>query len=111
MGYYKLNTNKAGEIYFNLHAGNHEVILTSEAYSSRAAAENGIASVRTNSPLEERYDRKTSTNGQPYFALKAANGQNIGRSELYNSEPARDNGIESVKKNGPSTEVKDETAK
>lgn len=38
-----------------------EVTLTSERCPAKASAENGIASVRTNTPLDERYDRRTST--------------------------------------------------
>jgi len=101
---------KSGDQFmFNLKAANGEVILTSERYTTRAGAQNGIASVQTNSPKDERYERKTSTAGQPYFVLKAANGEVIGKSEMYSSASARDNGIESVKKNGPTTDIRDET--
>jgi uncharacterized protein YegP (UPF0339 family) len=109
-GYYLLKKSKNDQFYFLLKAGNHEIILNSEMYSTKGAAENGIASVQTNSPLDERYDRKNSTAGQPYFNLKAANHQVIGTSEMYSSEAARDKGIESVKTNGPSTDVRDESA-
>ena len=40
-----------------------------------------------------------------YFNLKATNGQVIGSSEMYSSESARENGIESIKKNAPEAEV------
>ncbi|TXI89850.1 MAG: DUF1508 domain-containing protein [Cupriavidus sp.] len=107
-GYYELK--RSGDQYmFNLKAGNHEVILTSERYTTKASAQDGIASIRQNSPIDERYQRKTATNGSPYFSLSAANGQSIGRSEMYSSAAARDAGIESVKTNGPSTVVKDNT--
>lgn len=107
-GYYELK--RSGDQYmFNLKAGNHEVILTSERYTTKASAQDGIASVRQNSPIDERYQRKTATNGSPYFSLIAANGQSIGRSEMYSSAAARDAGIASVKTNGPSTVVKDNT--
>ncbi|ALN64616.1 hypothetical protein GLA29479_5175 [Lysobacter antibioticus] len=43
------------------------------------------------------------------FNLKASNGQVIGTSELYSSESARDGGIASVKANGPTAEVDDQT--
>ncbi|MDP4624240.1 MAG: YegP family protein [Akkermansiaceae bacterium] len=39
--------------------------------------------------------------------LKASNGQTIGKSEMYNSMAAAKNGIESVKKNSPSTVIKE----
>ena len=70
---------------FNLKAGNHEVILTSERYATKAGAENGIASVKENAALDERYQRKMSKDNAPYFVLVAANGQTIGRSEMYSS--------------------------
>jgi uncharacterized protein YegP (UPF0339 family) len=108
-GYYVLSKSAAGKYYFNLKAANHQVILTSEQYESRAAAENGIASVQRNSPDDARYLRKTAARGEPYFVLTAANHQTIGISEMYSSEAARENGIASVKNNGPSTTVKDET--
>ncbi len=43
------------------------------------------------------------------FNLKAANHQVIGTSEQYESTAARENGIESVKKNAPDANVDDQT--
>lgn len=108
-GWYELSKSKDGQFRFELKAGNAETILTSELYKTRAAAENGIASVQTNAALDERYERKTASNGKPFFNLKAANHQIIGSSEMYSSEAARDGGIASVKNNGASTTVKDNT--
>ena len=106
---YALKTTSDDQYMFNLRAANNQVILTSERYTSKSAAENGIDSVRANSPVDARYDRLTSSSSEPYFTLKAANGQVIGRSEMYASSAARDNGIESVKTNGPSAPVDDQT--
>jgi hypothetical protein len=78
-------------------------------YSSKSGCENGIESVRKNSPEDNRFERKTSKGGDPYFVLKAANGEPIGRSEMYSSTSAMENGIESVKKNGPDSELADES--
>ncbi len=107
---YELKTIANGQFMFNLKAGNGEIILTSEFYKAKASAENGINSVKENSADDARYDRLKSSAGQPYFTLKAGNGEVIGRSEMYSSESARDNGIESVKKNGPVAEINDITA-
>lgn len=107
-GYYDLK--RSGDQYmFNLKAGNHEVILTSERYTAKASALGGIESVRRNSPSDARYQRKTASDGSPYFTLTGANGEVIGRSEMYSGTSARDNGIESVKANGPTPTVKDNT--
>ena len=53
---YELKQAKNGDYYFNLTAKNGQVIATSEMYKSKAAAENGIASVRENFPQYPRRD-------------------------------------------------------
>ena len=109
-GKFELKVSPSGKHMFNLKAGNGEVILTSELYESRGAAENGIASVQKNAGDDARYERRESKSGQPYFVLKAANHQIIGTSAMYSSAPAMENGIESVKTNGPGAETVDLTA-
>jgi len=100
---------KSGASYrFTLLAANHEVILSSQSYDSKAGAEDGIESVRKNGPDAKNFEKKSSSASQPYFVLKAANGLIIGTSEMYSSESARDNGIASVQANSPSTTVKEE---
>lgn len=108
MGYFTLfQSDKNDEYYFNLKANNHEIILASQGYTSKDSAENGIESVKMNSPEDGHYDRKISKNEQFYFTLKSGNGQIIGTSEMYNTTASRDKGIESVKKNAPDADVKD----
>jgi uncharacterized protein YegP (UPF0339 family) len=94
---------------FVLEAGNYEPILTSESYTQKAGAENGIASVKANAPLDDRYERRTAKDGSPYFVLKASNGQIIGTSETYSSIGARETGIAAVKANAPTAPIVDET--
>lgn len=108
-GKFELKNSKDGQFMFNLKASNGQIILTSELYKQKASAENGIESVRKNSPREEAFETKTNTKGEPYFILKATNGQEIGRSEYYSSKTAMENGIESVKKNAPNAKVEDLT--
>ena len=108
-GYYELKKASDGRFQFTLHAGNHEIILLSQLYGDKSGAENGIGSVRENGPHESRFERKLSAKGEPYFSLKAPNGQIIGTSEMYGSEASRDNGIRSVVENSPTTAVKDLT--
>ncbi|MEM9650327.1 MAG: YegP family protein, partial [Bacteroidota bacterium] len=91
----------------NLKAGNGQVILSSEGYTTKAACENGIESVKTNSQDDNRFERKTAKNGSPYFNLKASNGQVIGSSEMYSGTSAMENGIASVKSNAPGADVED----
>ncbi|MFC4821284.1 YegP family protein [Dokdonella ginsengisoli] len=106
-GWFELSKSSDGQYRFVLKAGNAETILTSELYAAKASAENGIASVQTNSASEDRYERKTASNGKAFFNLKAANHQVIGTSQMYASEGNRDDGIKSVQTNGSTKTVKD----
>ena len=100
----------SGEAFrFNLKAGNGEIILTSESYQSKSAALNGIESCKKSAADDARYDRRIAKNEQPYFVLKAGNGEIIGKSEMYSGNAAMENGIASVKKNGPDAEIDDDT--
>jgi uncharacterized protein YegP (UPF0339 family) len=110
-GYYVLQKNPAAKqhYHFVLKADNHETILTSENYSTKQGAHTGIASCQKNSPYDSSYERRKSVSDQPYFVLKAANHEVIGVSQMYGSTSARDSGIESCKKNGPTTDVRDMT--
>jgi hypothetical protein len=83
---------------FNLIAANGEVVLTSERYTSRSAAENGVAAVRDNAPIEQRYDRRRASDGQHYFVLRGGNHEVIGTSEMYTTTAARDDGIDAVRR-------------
>jgi uncharacterized protein YegP (UPF0339 family) len=110
MGKFVITKRANGEFQFNLKAGNGQTILASEGYTTKAACLNGIESVKTNSQDDSKFDKKESSNGKPYFNLKASNGQIIGTSEMYESTSARDNGIASVKTNAPDAATDDQTA-
>jgi uncharacterized protein len=98
-----------GQYIFNLKAGNGETVLTSEMYKAKASCLKGIESVKKNAGNPARFDRRQSESGKPYFVLKSINGQVIGRSEMYESEAARENGIKSVTKSADAAVTKDTT--
>jgi len=104
-GKFEIYKDKAGEYRFRLKAGNGQNILASEGYTSKTGCTSGIDSVKTNAPVDARYERKQTTAGKYMFNLKATNGQVIGTSESYETAAARDNGIESVKTNAPTATV------
>ena len=108
-GTFVIEAGKTGKIRFNLRAGNHQVILSSETYDTKASAQNGIESVRKNSTDDSRYERKTAKDGSAYFVLKARNGETIGKSEMYTSTSGMENGIKSVAANAPTATVVDRT--
>ncbi|HEY5674532.1 MAG TPA: YegP family protein [Malonomonas sp.] len=104
-GKFEIKTAKDGQFYFNLKAGNGEVILTSQMYKAKSGALNGAESVRTNSGDDSLYERKVSSSDKPFFTIKAKNHQTIGKSGFYSSAAAMEKGIESVKKSAPEAKV------
>ncbi len=106
---FQLYTGKDGQFYFRLRAQNGQVILSGEGYTAKAGCQNGIRSVQENAPRDGRYRRKTAANGQFYFVLEAANGQVIGRSEMYTTKRRREGGIEAVKRIAPTASTEDIT--
>jgi uncharacterized protein len=99
MGTFVIKTGKDKQKYFSLKASNGEPILASEGYTRMQGCKNGIASVMKNGTDKSRFEKKTSKNGKQFFVLLAANKQVIGKSEMYESAKACDNGIASVMKN------------
>ena len=106
-GKFVIQKGSGGQYRFNLKAANGEIILSSETYQDSQGAKRGIESVKANAPFDSRYERRQASSSQPYFVLKAANGETIGRSETYSSTSAMENGIESVKRNAPTAIVED----
>jgi uncharacterized protein len=49
-GKFVITKGKSGQYHFVLKAGNGEIIATSEEYTTKAAAKNGIESVKSNAP-------------------------------------------------------------
>src|SRR5262249_13187798 len=98
-----------GHFHFHLKAANGEIIFTSQQYKAKASAEAGIDSGKANAKVEAHFERKTSSSDQPYFVLKAANGETVGCSQMYSSAAAMEKGIESVRTNAPTAAVEDLT--
>ncbi len=109
-GKFELQKAKDDQFLFNREATNGQVILTNELYKTKVSAENGIESVRKNFAREGTFEERINSKGEPYFILKATNGQEIGRSEYYSSISAMESGVASVKKNAPETKIDDVTA-
>jgi uncharacterized protein len=108
-GKFELKKSKNNKFHFNLLAGNGQVILQSEMYESKASAQNGIASVQKNAATDARFSKLVAKDGSPYFVIKAGNHQVIAQSQMYASESARDNGIDSCKTNAPGAVVDDQS--
>lgn len=108
-GKFQLTKTSDNKIRFNLLASNGQVILSSQSYESAAGAKNGIESVRKNAGDDANYERKTASDGRPYFTLLAANKQVIGQSQMYSSVETMENGIQSVKNHAADATLDDQT--
>ncbi len=102
---FKLSQGKSGKFHFTLHAKNQQVVLTSEAYSTRAAAVNGIASVKKNAVKRDSFETRTAKNGKSYFVLVAKNGEIVGQSQMYAHRSSVYTGIKSVMANAPTAKT------
>lgn len=74
------------EYYFAFNNKDGKTFLRSEGYSTEKAMKNGIESVTKNAPLEKRWTTGTVNDKYHYYALKAGNGQEIGRSCYYSTK-------------------------
>ena len=108
-GKFELRKTESGQFRFNLHASNGQVILSSQGYTSKDGALNGIESIRKNCLDDNCFERNTAKDGSPYFNLKSTNGQIIGTSEMYSATAGMENGISSVKTNAPEANLVDTT--
>ena len=98
MAVFKLNTTDGGQFNFSLKNDADKTLVKSEQYNTKAAAENGIESVKNNADNAARYDAKTSDSGKFYFNLNAGNGQIIGTSPMFADAVARDAAIAETQK-------------
>ena len=104
-GKFVVSKSKDGQHFFVLKASNGQTILQSERYKTPKSCANGIESVRKNSQDAGRFECRTAKDGRTYFVLKAANGQEVGRSQMYKSDSGCRNGMKSVAANAPGAAV------
>jgi uncharacterized protein YegP (UPF0339 family) len=77
---------------FNVHAANGENVLTSEHYTTEAAALNGAFSAVENGKDIAQYEIRAAADGRAYFVLKAANGEIVGTSQMYATKASAERG-------------------
>lgn len=82
---------------FNLFAANGQVVLSSESYTTAAAAWNGAFAVQDAAALDAGFAILTANDGRFYFTLTAQNGQIVGISQMYTTKASAQAGIASVK--------------
>lgn len=107
---FEIDQNEGGKFYFRLKSSNGQTILSSQGYTTKANAKNGIESVVQNAASKDNFEVNTASDGRPYFnLLSAANKQVIGTSQMYASKATMEAGIEAVMRTAPVAEVVDLT--
>jgi uncharacterized protein YegP (UPF0339 family) len=71
---YERKETHNGHYMFNLRAGNHEVIGTSQGYSSHESRDRGIESVKKNAPGAPVHDLSLASSKTPHLATAQAAG-------------------------------------
>jgi uncharacterized protein YegP (UPF0339 family) len=92
----QIEEGSTADFRFNLFAANGQVVLSSEAYSTAAAAWNGAFAVQDAAALGTGFAILTAADGRFYFTLTAANGQVVGTSQMYTTKASAQDGITSV---------------
>ncbi|HQU81655.1 MAG TPA: YegP family protein [Pyrinomonadaceae bacterium] len=104
-GKFEIKKTGNGKYYFNLKASNGQIILSSELYETLEGVNQVIESVRKNASNLSFFEKRTSSKGNPYFILKANNGLELGRSEMFSSIESMEKTINSVQNNSPNAEL------
>jgi uncharacterized protein YegP (UPF0339 family) len=86
----------AGQFHYNLHANNGEIILSSQSYTTEAAAWNGAFAAQDVAEGAGSLTVKVATDGRFYFTATAANGEVVGVSQMYTTRASAQAGIASV---------------
>lgn len=85
-----------GKRKFRLKAEDGQTILSSQAYLTKEACHAAVYATQKSAWLLQRFQRMTSSNGEPYFALIEETGDVLGLSAMYVSPAEMENGIQAV---------------
>ena len=86
-----------GKYYFQLRAENGRVVLTSDGYSSKSAADKGTTSVLTAGLDATHFDLGLGDGDQNFFRILATNKNVLARSEVYVSKSNAIDGAAAVR--------------
>ena len=87
---------ETGKFRFNVFAKNGQIILSSEQYTTEAAAFNGAFAVQSEGQNASAYTLKENVSGGFYFNVKAQNGEIVGTSQQYTTKAAAQSAMTSL---------------
>jgi uncharacterized protein YegP (UPF0339 family) len=98
-----------GRFYFRLLGADGDVVLNSEAYTSKLGCTKGIQSVRSNAANPDNYLKEPTGNGGHRFKLLSLNGRILAISQSYESAAAYSKAVVSVSRLARAATVDDLT--
>ncbi len=100
MSTFNTKVGNDNQYYFNFKNADGKILLTSEGYTTVAARDNGIESVKKNLSNNDRYEHLLSSNGKYYFNIKASNGQVVAKSAMFDNEVDKANALSTIQAEG-----------
>jgi hypothetical protein len=83
----------AGGYRFDVYGKDGASVLSSETYTSEAAAYNGALAVQQAGRARASYVVRETAAGEHYFVLRAANGETVGTSRLHATQQAAEEAV------------------
>jgi uncharacterized protein len=84
----EVSAGETGKFHFNFFARNGQIVLSSESYTTDAAAFNGAFAVQT----DGTFTVKANASGGHYFVVTAPNGEVVGTSQQYTTKQSAHDG-------------------
>jgi uncharacterized protein YegP (UPF0339 family) len=104
---FELRKSKNNTFTYHLKLAFGQILFNSPEMPDKDAAISGIEACKQRAADDANYERKKLSTGAHYFLLKSADGQVLGRSELYSSPKTLENGVEQSKSNTPGAKFED----
>ena len=82
----EVDASDKGGFHFNMFAKNGQIVVSSEHYTTAAAAYNGAVAVQTDGQHAAAYAVLPNTSGGFYFTVAAQNGEVVGSSQQYTTK-------------------------
>ena len=98
-----------GRFHFRLLTDGGDVVLNSEAYTSKHGCTKGIHSVRSNAANPDNYLKESTGNGSFRFKLLSLNGRILAVSQSYDSQAAYSKAVVSISRLARAATIDDQT--
>lgn len=109
MGKFVIIRKKAGKFQVQLKSKAGTVLLSSEEYATKISCKKAIESFRTHAQQADKYQKKISTDWEPYFHLRSSHGKVIATSAIFPSTLSRELAIKRVQRIAPIAIVEDQS--